>query len=98
MSAIWSEKYVAKMLWDPNVVVAVRSLEVTGCRFSEVTDILQVWDLQSVTSALSALQSVSASRTVSSGRFYCNISCQVSNHVKISNTRNAISSLDKKIP
>jgi len=32
---------------------------------------LQVWDFQSVTRALSALGSVSASRSVRSGRFYC---------------------------
>jgi len=34
-------------------------------------NVLQVWDFQSVTRALSALGSVSASRSVRSGRFYC---------------------------
>ena len=32
---------------------------------------LQVWDFQSVTRTLSALGSVSASRSVRSGKFYC---------------------------
>ena len=39
--------------------------------FSEVANVLQVWDFQSVTRTLSALGSVSASRSVRSGRFYC---------------------------
>ena len=50
-------------------MVAVRSLEAIG--FTEVADVLQVQDLQSMTGALSALESLSASRTVHSGRFYC---------------------------
>jgi len=45
-----------------------------GGRFSEVANLLQVWDFQSVTRALSTLGSVSTSRRVRSGRFYC-ISC-----------------------
>ena len=32
-----------------------------------------IWDLQSVTRALSAIESESTSRTVRSGRFYCSI-------------------------
>ena len=43
-----------------------------GGRFSEVANVLQVWDFQSVSRTLSALVSVSASRSVRSGRFYCN--------------------------
>ena len=50
---------------------SVRCSEFGGGRFSEVVNVLQVWDFQSVTSALSALGSVSASRSVRSGRFYC---------------------------
>ena len=38
---------------------------------SQVANELQVWDLRSVTRALSALGSVSASQTVHCGRFYC---------------------------
>ena len=54
---------------------SVRCSEFGGGRFSEVANVLQVWDFQSVT--LSALGSVSASRSVRSGRFYCitNILC-----------------------
>jgi len=51
---------------------SVRCSEFGGGRFSEVANVLQVWDFQSVTRALSALGSVSASRSVRSGRFYCN--------------------------
>ena len=51
----------------PRIVSAVRSLEVVA---SEVANVLQVWDFQSVTRTLSALGSVSASRSVRSGRFY----------------------------
>ena len=40
--------------------------EFGGGRFSEVANVLQVWDFQSVTRALSALGSVSASRSVRS--------------------------------
>ena len=47
----------------PRLVSAARSLE--------VANVLQAWDFQSVTRALSALGSVSASRSVRSGRFYC---------------------------
>ena len=50
---------------------SVRCSELGGGRFSEVANVLQVWDFQSVTRALSALGSVSASRSVRSGRFYC---------------------------
>ena len=52
---------------------SVRCSEFRGGRFSEVANVLQVWDFQSVTRTLSALGSVSASRSVRSGRFYCNI-------------------------
>ena len=38
-------------------------------RFSEVANVLQVWDFQSVTRTLSALGSVSASRSVRSGTY-----------------------------
>ena len=51
---------------------SVRCSEFRGGRFSEVANVLQVWDFQSVTRTLSALGSVSASRSVRSGRFYCN--------------------------
>ena len=50
---------------------SVRCSEFGGGRFSEVANVLQVWDFQSVTRALSARGSVSASRSVRSGRFYC---------------------------
>ena len=52
---------------------SVRCSEFRGGRFSEVANVLQVWDFQSVTRTLSALGSVSASRSVRSGRFYCSI-------------------------
>ena len=39
---------------------SVRCLEFRGGRFSEVANVLQVWDFQSVTRTLSALGSVSA--------------------------------------
>ena len=51
----------------------VRCPEFRGGRFSEVANVLQLWDFQSVTRTLSALGSVSASRSVRSGRFYCNM-------------------------
>ena len=38
---------------------SVRCSELGGGRFSEVANVLQVWDFQSVTRALSALGSVS---------------------------------------
>jgi len=51
---------------------SVRCSEFGGGHFSEVVaNVLQVWDFQSVTGALYALGSVSASRSVRSGRFYC---------------------------
>ena len=50
---------------------SVRCSEFRGGRFPEVANVLQVWDFQSVTRTLSALGSVSASRSVRSGRFYC---------------------------
>ena len=50
---------------------SVRCSEFRGGRFSEVANVLQVWNFQSVTRTLSALGSVSASRSVRSGRFYC---------------------------
>ena len=42
-----------------------------GGRFSEVANILHKGDFHSVTGTLSALGSVSASRSVRSGMFYC---------------------------
>ena len=51
---------------------SVRCPEVRGGRFSEVANVLHKRDFQSVTGTLSALGSVSASRSVRSGRFYCN--------------------------
>jgi len=62
-------KIRCKSVFGPRIVSAVRSLEVV--RFSEVANVLQVWDFESVTTALSALGSVSASRSVRSGRLYC---------------------------
>ena len=50
---------------------SVHCSEFRGGRFSEVANVLQVWDFQSVTRTLSALGSVSASQSVRSGRFYC---------------------------
>ena len=50
---------------------SVRCLEFRGGHFSEVANVLQVWNFQSVTRTLSALGSASASRSVRSGRFYC---------------------------
>jgi len=50
---------------------SVRCSEFGGGRFSEVANVLQAWDFQSMTRALSALGSVSASRSVRSGRFCC---------------------------
>ena len=49
----------------------VRCPEFRGGRFSEVANVLYIWDFQSVTSSLSAIESVSASRSVRSERFYC---------------------------
>ena len=46
---------------------SVRCSEIGGGRFSEVANVLQVWDFQSVTRALSFLGSVSASRSVPQG-------------------------------
>ena len=48
---------------------SVRCPEFRGGRFSEVANVLQVLGFQSVTRTLSALWSVSASRSVRSGRF-----------------------------
>ena len=53
---------------------SVRCLEFRGGRFSEVANILHKRDFQSVTATLSAIGSVSASRSVCSGRFYCTCS------------------------
>ena len=47
--------------------------EFRGGRFSEVANVLHKRDFQSVTGPLSAVGSVSASRSVRSGRFYCNL-------------------------
>ena len=49
-----------------SAVSAVRS-----GRFSEVANVLYIWGFQSVTRTLSAIGSVSASRSVRSERFYC---------------------------
>ena len=49
----------------------VRCPEFRGGRFSEVANVLHKRDFQSVTGTLSALGSVSAPRSVRSGRFYC---------------------------
>ena len=51
----------------------VRCLEFRGGHFSEVANVLHKWDFQSVTGTLSALGSVSASRSVRSGRFTVSI-------------------------
>ena len=50
---------------------SVRCPEFSGGRFSEVAIVLHKRDFESVTGTLSALGSVSASRSVRSGRFYC---------------------------
>ena len=50
---------------------SVRCSEFRGGRFSEVANVLHKRDFQSVTATLSAAGSVSASRSVRSGRFYC---------------------------
>ena len=60
---------------------SVRCLEFRSGRFSEVANVLQVWDFQSVTRTLSALGSVSASRSVRSGRFYCTCQCTGKLHI-----------------
>ena len=54
---------------------SVRCPEFRGGRFSEVANVLHKRDFQSVTGTLSALGSVSASRGVRSGRFYCVCVC-----------------------
>ena len=60
---------------------SVSCLEFRSGRFSEVANVLQVWDFQSVTRTLSALGSVSASRSVRSGRFYCTCQCTGKLHI-----------------
>ena len=50
---------------------SVHCPEFRGGRFSEVANVLHKQDFQSVTGTLSALGSVSALRSVRSGRFYC---------------------------
>ena len=50
---------------------SVRCSEFRGGRFSEVANVLYKWDFQSVTATLSTVGSVSTSRSVCSGRFYC---------------------------
>ena len=50
---------------------SVRCSEFRGGRFSEVANVLHKRDFQYVTATLSAVGSVSASRSVRSGRFYC---------------------------
>ena len=63
-------KMHCKNALGPRIVSAVWSLEVVASRRLPMYYI-QVWDFQSVTRTLSALGSVSASRSVRSGRFYC---------------------------
>ena len=48
----------------------VRCPEFRGGRFSEVANVLYIWDFQSVTRTLSAIGNVSTSRSVRSERFY----------------------------
>ena len=50
---------------------SVRCLEFRGGRFSEVANVLHKRDFQSVTATLSAIGSVSASRSVRPGKYYC---------------------------
>ena len=50
---------------------SVRCSEFRGGRFSEVANVLHKRDFRSVIATLSAVGSVSASRSVRSGRFYC---------------------------
>ena len=50
---------------------SVRCSEFRGGRFSEVANVLHKRDFQSVIATLSAVGSLSASRSVRSGRFYC---------------------------
>ena len=54
--------------WDAK---SVRCSEFRGGCFSEVANVLHKRDFQSVTATLSAVGSVSASRSVRPGRFYC---------------------------
>ena len=60
--------YSVRSFWSERLV---RCPEFRGGRFSEVANVLYVWDFQSVTGTLSAVGSVSASRSVRSERFYC---------------------------
>ena len=60
--------YRVRSFWSERLV---RCPEFRGGRFSEVANVLYVWDFQSVTGTLSAVGSVSASRSVRSERFYC---------------------------
>ena len=55
---------------------SVRCPEFRGGHFSEVANVLQASGFQSVTRTLSALGSVSVSRSVRSGRFDC-IMCSI---------------------
>ena len=66
-----SVRYLEVKIRCKNALGPRKVSAVGGGRFSEVANVLQVWDFQSVTGALSALGSVSASRSVRSGRFYC---------------------------
>ena len=50
---------------------SVHCSEFRGGCFSKVANVLQVWNFQSVPRTLSTLGSVSPSRSVHSGRFYC---------------------------
>ena len=52
-------------------VSAVRSLEAVAKSSRKVANVIHKRDFQSVTATLSAVGSVSASRSVRSGRFYC---------------------------
>ena len=59
-------KIRCKNALEPRIVSAVRSLEVVACRRMPM-----YYKYEIVTRTLSALGSVSASRSVRSGRFYC---------------------------
>ena len=69
---VWLPVYAVKMYGVARLGPgSVRCPEFRGGRFSEVANVLHKRDFKSVTGALSALGSVSASRSVRSGRFYC---------------------------
>ena len=67
--------FEGKNTWQKRfgTVDSVCCSEFRGGHFLEVANVLQVWDFQSMTRTLSALESVSASWSVRSGRFYCSL-------------------------